>query len=277
MVYPRSSVASISPSDRFSEETLRAAFSSRVFGYPLFYFKSIGSTNDFAKKAASDGAEEGTLIISEEQIQGKGRLGRKWVSPPGAGIWMSLILRPPIQPFAMAKITLIAAVTTAVAINKATGLNAGIKWPNDIIIHGKKACGILTEMGIDSKGGQYVILGIGINVNTAQFPKEIKERATSLRKCLGQKVSRREVLIRTILEFEELYFDFIETNVFERILNVYRRKSVTIGKRVKVTGKGRDFSADAIDVTNNGELLVRKDDGEMMEINSGEVSIRGIS
>ena len=239
----------------------------------IYYFRTIGSTNDFAKERASEGAGEGTLVIAEEQTRGRGRQGRKWISPPGTGLWFSLVLRPGFSPSEAAGITPVAAVSVADSIEEVTGLPARIKWPNDILVGGKKACGILTEMGSDPGGSDYVILGIGINVNTDSYPEEIKDTATSLKECLGREVSRTEVLARTIGEFEKFYFDFVETKILARVLSAYRGKSATIGRRVEVAIKEGVLAAEAVDIADDGGLLIRKDGGEVLKINSGEVSL----
>ncbi len=257
-----------------TEESLRASLKTHSFGHPLYYLLTIDSTNDYAKRAAGRGASEGTLVVSEEQTKGRGRRGRSWFSPPGTAILMSLILRPELEPFETAGITLITAVAVSEAIFEVTELEAGIKWPNDIIIAGKKAGGILTEAGKDTDGRRYLIVGIGLNVNTGKFPEELRGKATSLRLCRGREVSRRELLIAVIAELERFYFNFIKTGRFSRIINRYREKSVTIGRRVKLIRAGREFEARAIDVTDKGGLLIKRDNGEIEEILSGEVSIR---
>ncbi len=254
-------------------ENLHEVLKSSALAKKIYYFRTIDSTNDFAKKTAFEGAGEGTLVIAEEQTRGRGRQGRRWVSPPGTGLWFSLVLRPGISPIEAAGITPIAAVSVAGAVEEATGLPARIKWPNDILIGGRKACGILTELGSEPGGSHYVVVGIGINVNTSSFPEEIKDTATSLKEALGREVSRTEVLARTIGEFEKFYFDFIETKSLARVLTAYRAKSATIGKRVGVAVKDGVLRAEAVDIAADGGLLIKKDDGELMKINSGEVTL----
>lgn len=264
----------MTPTPAFSENTLRAALSSSSFGQPLYYLQTIDSTNDFARREAARGAGEGTLVVSEEQTHGRGRRGRDWFSPPGTSILMSLILRPPLKPIEAAKITLITAVALAAAVRKVAGLETGIKWPNDLLLDGKKTAGILTEAGEDSDGRRYLVVGVGINVNTGEFPEELQDKATSLRLSLGRAVSRRELLIRVIAELEELYLEFIKTGRLTRTIDRYREKCVTIGERIRLIRSGREFEARAMDVTAAGGLLVKKDNGEIEEILSGEVSLR---
>ncbi len=256
-------------------ENLHELLKSSALAKKIYYFRKVASTNDFAKEKASEGAGEGTLVIAEEQTRGRGRQGRRWVSPPGTGLWFSLVLRPGISPIEASGITPIAAVSAANAIEEVTGLPARIKWPNDILIGGKKACGILTELGSEPGASHYVVVGIGINVNTSSFPEEIEDKATSLKESLGREVSRTEVLARTIGEFEKFYFDFIETKSLARVLTAYREKSATIGKRVEIAVKDGVLKAEAVDIADDGGLLIKKDDGEVLKINSGEVTLGG--
>ncbi|SHJ89378.1 biotin--[acetyl-CoA-carboxylase] ligase [Paramaledivibacter caminithermalis] len=262
--------------DILSRDELLIELESDRLGNDIHCFKTIDSTNNYAKKLALDGALEGTIVISEEQTGGRGRLGRHWVSPAGDNIYMSMILRPTIYPNEAAKITIIAAASIANSINKVTGLEAGIKWPNDIIIDNKKVCGILTEMSAELNNINYVILGMGVNVNIDKFPKEIDHIATSLKKALGTEVSRKEILINIVKEFEELYYNFINTGSLKKTVDICKKKSVTLGKIVNIINKNEIMIAEAIDITENGELVIRKDNGEIINIISGEVSVRGI-
>lgn len=262
--------------DILSKEELLIELDSNKLGNDIYCFKTIDSTNNYAKKLALDGAVEGTIVLSDEQTGGRGRLGRNWVSPYGANIYMSMILRPIIYPSEAAKITEITAATVANAINKVTNLETGIKWPNDIILDNKKVCGILTEMSAELNDINYVIVGIGINVNIDEFPEDIKNIATSIKKTLGSEVSRKELVINIMEEFEKLYYDFINTGSLQKTVDICKKRSVTLGKTVKIINKNKTMVAKAIDITENGELVIKKDDGEIINIISGEVSVRGI-
>ncbi|MDP8214066.1 MAG: biotin--[acetyl-CoA-carboxylase] ligase [Candidatus Euphemobacter frigidus] len=257
----------------FFEGELRALLQPGHFGIPLHFFRTIDSTNDFAKKIAGRGGPEGTLVVSEEQTAGRGRMGRSWISPPGTGIWMSLLLRPPFLPSQAPLITSLAAVAVAGSIRRVTGLPAGIKWPNDIIINDKKVGGILIELSAGERFVKYLIVGIGINVNTEDFPEEIREHATSLRISSGRKISRMEILISVLRELERLYSAALLSFDFKPILETYRSWSATIGRRITATRSGREFSALALDITPNGGLLIEKDTGGIEEIISGEVQL----
>ena len=237
----------------------------------LHYSLSIDSTSNLARTLAEEGAPEGTLVISEEQTSGRGRMGRSWVSPPGTGIWISIILRPKIFPDRATLITPLVAVALNRSIREATGLPAGIKWPNDILIRGKKAAGILTEISTGLASIRYIIVGIGINVNTSYFPEEIRGQATSLSLSSGRQISRLKILLSLLLELERQYLDFTRKKDFDSILLDYRRMSVTIGNQVSITVPDGKLTVEAIDITETGGLLIKSKDGIIEEIISGEV------
>ncbi|WIF95647.1 biotin--[acetyl-CoA-carboxylase] ligase [Caminicella sporogenes] len=263
--------------DILSRDELLIELKFSKFINDIYYFDTIDSTNSFAKKLALEGAKEGTIILSNEQTGGRGRLGRVWISPPCSSISMSLILKPLIRPWDAAKITEITAAAVAIAIEKVTNLDVNIKWPNDIIIQNKKVCGILTEMSAELDNINYVIVGIGINVNIDEFPDEIKEVATSLKKVAGKEISRKEIVINIVREFEKLYYSFIETGSLKETVEICKRKSATLGKTVKIINKSETIIAEAVDINDEGELLVRKENGEIISVISGEVSVRGIN
>lgn len=265
--------------DTLDANALEIDIKSKCFGKKIHHFDSIDSTNNTAKKMAAEGATEGTIIIAEEQTSGRGRLGRNWVSPKGTGIWMSMILRPNIGPMEATKITQITAAAVAIAIEKVTGCNVGIKWPNDIIINSKKVCGILTEMSAELNSVNYITVGIGINVNMdlLDFPEEIKEIATSIKACVGEKVYRRNIVKEILYEFEELYKDFIERKNIKKSIDICKKYSVTLGKEVKVKTKDRERIVEAFDLTEDGQLLIKNELGEIEKVLSGEVSVRGLA
>lgn len=263
--------------DILSTEELMIELENSKLGNQIHYFETIDSTNNYAKKIAQDGFEEGTIVLSDEQTGGRGRLGRNWVSPPGTGLWMSIILRPNIEPFEAAKITEIAAGAVAKAIDRLTDAEPGIKWPNDIIINKKKVCGILTEMSAELNYINFVVVGIGINVNTEEFPQGIDEIATSIKKATGMHISRKDLFLTIIREFEGLYYDFIEAGSLEKTIKICKEKSVVIGKKVRIINKDKVMIAEALDINKNGELVIRKENGEIINIISGEISVRGIN
>lgn len=263
--------------DILSRDDLLIELQNNKLGNDIYYFKTIDSTNNYGKKLALDGALEGTIVLSDEQTGGRGRLGRAWVSPPGTSISMSIILRPTIYPNEAAKITEITAAAVANAISRVTKLKTGIKWPNDIIINSKKVCGILTEMSAEINSINYVIVGMGINVNINEFPDEINNVATSLKKELNMEISRKELVINIVNEFEKLYYDFINTGDLSKTVEICKEKSVILGKMIKIINRNEIIIAKAIDIDENGELIIKKDDGEIINIISGEISVRGIN
>ena len=245
-----------------------------MFEKNIIYKEEIDSTNIEIKRQAKAGAPEGTLAIAECQTQGQGRRGRAWISPKGTGIWMSFLLRPEIQPEKAASLTLVAALAVSRAIEKETGLKAQIKWPNDLVINGKKICGILTEMSAEKDSIHYVVVGIGLNVNMENFPEELPF-ATSLL-IEGGRVYQKEPLIKAILrEFESCYTDFLETENLEKLLADYNKRLVNLDNQVQIIKDKEALLGTARGVNAQGELLVETKEG-IKKILSGEVSVRGV-
>lgn len=264
------------PETMYNKRELEQGLKTKTMGQSIYFYEETDTTNNRARELALEGAPEGTLVVAEKQTAGRGRRGKVWESPLGTGIWMSLVLRPQIAPAEASVLTLLCGLATAEAIEAETGLSAGIKWPNDILINGKKAVGILTEMDCEMSEVHFVIPGIGINVNTASFPPEIAEIATSLYLECGKTVSRRRLVHRVLERLEEHYETFLRTGSFAAMLEDYRKHCITLGKKVHVLGR-EPFFAEALDITPEGELLVRRaDNGKEEVVFSGEVSIRGV-
>lgn len=264
------------PETMYNKRELEQGLKTKTMGQTIYFYEETDTTNNRARELALEGAPEGTLVVAEKQTAGRGRRGKVWESPLGTGIWMSLVLRPQIMPAEASVLTLLCGLATAEAIEVETGLSAGIKWPNDILINGKKAVGILTEMDCEMSEVHFVIPGIGINVNTASFPPEIAEIATSLYLECGKTVSRRRLVHRVLERLEEHYETFLRTGSFAAMLEDYRKHCITLGKEVHVLGR-EPFFAEALDITPEGELLVRRaDNGKEEVVFSGEVSIRGV-
>lgn len=267
----------IQEGDSLNAEALGVELKSCSLVQKIEHFDSIDSTNTYAKNIASDGADEGTLVISDEQVKGRGRLGRSWTSPKGTGIWMSLILRPDIEPIHAAKMTQIAAAAMNESIIRTTGLEAGIKWPNDIILNRKKVCGILTEMSAELNTVNYIVVGIGVNVNVEEFPEEISQTATSLKIESGQTVKRKDIVVEFVKQFEILYNAYIKEGNLQKTLEYCRNNSVTIGQKVRIIHKNETLYGEAVDLNQDGELLVKFDNGEVKPVFYGEVSVRGLT
>lgn len=262
--------------DVLSEAELLSCLKTEWAGGRTVYFDATDSTNVQAKRLAEAHAPHGTLVVSDRQDGGKGRRGRSWASPSGVGIWMSLILRPEIAPSSASMLTLAAALAVREGIQEETGLSPLIKWPNDLVLNGKKICGILTEMSTELMEIQYVITGIGINVNQREFPSEIRDTATSLSLEAGR-CFRRSSLIAAILKaFEKDYTAFLKTGDLSLLLEEYNACLVNRGKEVCILDPSGEYRAVAEGIDESGSLLVTLPDGTRREIISGEVSVRGI-
>lgn len=249
------------------------------FGKSIYYKAEMDSTNNKAKELAREGAKEGTLVIADCQTGGKGRLGRSWESPAGTGIWMSLILRPKILPQYASQLTLIAGLGMCEAIQEVTGLEAKIKWPNDIVVNGRKVCGILTEMHAEMEGINYIVVGIGANVNMQIFPDDLPH-ATSLLLEGGQEYSRKAIIQSFLKKFEVDYNQYKQIPSLESMRARYEKQCITLHRKIKllkkVEGSVTEVVAQAIGITNEGALKVRYEDQTMEEVVSGEVSVRGL-
>lgn len=267
----------ISSPDLLTFEEIKEHLITNVIGQHIIHFDTIGSTNTKAKELADQGQKDGTVIISEEQTTGRGRLGRNWISPKYKGIWMSIILRPTIDPNHISKITQVCAAAVSLAMDEINIQNF-IKWPNDIVVNSKKVCGILTEMSCELNRINHVVLGIGINVNIddEDFPKEIKKIATSLKVESKNTISRKALVSKILNNFETLYKEFsIEGNA-QKSLEICREKSLLLGKNIDISRNNQIINVKAIDINDDGELIVEHSDGIKEKLISGEVSLKGI-
>lgn len=266
----------VEDADVITQAELKSILKTRWIGNRLEYFDETDSTNTRARKLAEEGAPHGTLVIADSQSSGKGRRGRLWTSPRGVGIWMSMLLRPDIAPVHASMLTLIAGMAVVRGVKESTGLDAMIKWPNDAVLAGRKICGILTEMSTEDETIRYVITGIGINVNIDEFPEEIRGTATSLKLELGKSIKRSPV-IRAVAEAFETYYDiFLETCDMSRLKEDYNRELANTGREVLVLDPRGQYEGTALGIDDEGSLLVRKRDGTVAPVISGEVSVRGI-
>jgi BirA family transcriptional regulator, biotin operon repressor / biotin---[acetyl-CoA-carboxylase] ligase len=267
----------VSSPDILTPEEIIPRLNTNFLGRNLIHFDTIDSTNIKAKELAALGEKDGTVIISEEQTSGRGRLGRQWVSPKNKGIWMSIILKPEINPIFASRVTLIAAAAVYRAAMQ-SGIKSLIKWPNDIVINNKKVCGILTEMSAELNKIHYLVIGIGINVNTEEidFPEELKASATSLKIEKGIAIDRKALAADILNNFELLYNEFLVDHSINTSVQICRENSVLIGKEVKIINGGTELKAKALDINDDGELIVEREDGKVEVVFSGEVSIRGL-
>lgn len=262
--------------DVLSEAELLSCLKTEWAGGRTVYFDATDSTNIQARRLAEAHAPHGTLVVSDRQDGGKGRRGRSWASPSGVGIWMSLILRPEIAPSSASMLTLAAALAVREGIQEETGLSPLIKWPNDLVLNGKKICGILTEMSTELMEIQYVITGIGINVNQREFPPEIRDTATSLSLEAGRSFRRSSLIAAILKAFEKDYEAFLKTGDLSLLLEEYNACLVNRGKEVCILDPSGEYRAVAEGIDESGSLLVTLPDGTRREIISGEVSVRGI-
>lgn len=265
--------------DKLEPVLIEHELQTSCIGRKTQYFASITSTNAIARELMVQDPAHGTLIIAEEQTQGKGRLGRSWISPFGTGIWMSIILTSDLKPSDAPKMTMIMAIAIVKAIEAETQIKVKIKWPNDIILDKRKLCGILTEMQADMDRIYWIIIGIGINVNQRadQFPDEISKIATSLYAHCGVKTSRIRLISRICNIFEALYEDFLFHQHLGSLLEEYKSLSITLGNQVEATSLAQNLVGRAENFDEDGALLIRTADGILHRIISGDVSVRGVN
>ncbi len=263
-------------SDMLSGERIREELRTKWAGSEVVYLDVTDSTNVQAKRLGEEGAPHGTLIVADKQEGGKGRRGRSWVSEPGVGIWMSVLMRPEISTVSVSMLTLVMAMATAKGIYEATGIESQIKWPNDLVLNKKKICGILTEMSTDQMEIKYVIPGTGINVGQESFPDEIKETATSLYLEAGIKYDRAKIIAKTMEALEEYYEIFAKTEDMSLLKDEYNKMLVNLGNEVCILAPTGDFRGISTGINATGGLMVRLEDGSETEVISGEVSVRGV-
>ena len=243
----------------------------------IVFFDETDSTNNRAKKAAEEGEESGTLFITECQTGGRGRRGRTWVSPAGSGIWMSLLLRPHISPESASMLTLVLAVAMVEAINEEVkDAKCYVKWPNDIVLNSKKISGTLTEMSAEMDAIHYVVIGIGINVNTTDFDESIKDMATSIYLETGTKVKRSSIIAAFSKSFKKYYEAFLETEDLTLLIDRYNELLINKGRTVKVIYANKELIGEALGINKDGELIIKTEDGASVAIRAGEVSVRGL-
>ncbi len=264
--------------DTFDRDSLVPLLNTKKLGRDqnLIILEEIDSTNEEIKRRTAGGAGEGLTIFADLQTRGKGRRGRTWVNPSGFNLAFSIMLRPPIPLEDASMITIISALSFAGAIRRITGEEALIKWPNDIVLHGKKTAGILTELVPSGDVPGYLILGTGINVNTPSFPEELKETATSLFLETGRHISRPELASECLNEFERRYEAFLKDKDLSGFKAEYESLCVNTGKEVFVLDPKGEYKGIAEGINNKGNLLVRREDGSLENIYAGEVSVRGI-
>ena len=260
------------PDTLLADDLLSLLGKTRVIGRDIQVFKQTTSTNDVMEKLARDGVREGVVVFAESQTRGRGRLGRKWLSPTHKGLWFSVLLRPDLRPQESTQLTVASAAALRRAIKSVTGLSADIKWPNDLLLGGKKVVGILTEMSAEVDRVRHVILGIGVDVNQEahEFPPELRKTATSLKIESGQTLSRAELATAILRELDADYAR-ICAGKFPAIADEWEAGCVTLGRNVTVLIGDRKFRGQAESLDEDGALLIRTEHGHLERIIGGDV------
>jgi len=262
-------------SDFLLANEIRERLETRVFGkQDIVYFQETDSTNLRAKSLADRGAPEGTVVIAESQTEGRGRRGRTWFSPAGEGIYVSVILRPALSPNEASRLTLLAAVAAAETLLHLTSLSVRIKWPNDIMVRGKKLAGILTQVSTEMDAVDYIVVGLGLNVNTPlkHFPADLRNSATSIQAEMNGPFPRIRLLRLYLERFEDRYEMFKQSG-FQPILERWKELSDIIGKRIRVDLLNHYCTGEVLDIDQDGILILREQDGTLQRILSGDVTL----
>ena len=256
-----------------ADDLLSRLGSTRVIGRDIRVFQETTSTNDVVEKLAHDGVKEGVVVFAESQTRGRGRMGRKWISPPGKGLWFSVLLRPNFHPQEATRLTIASATALRRAIVALTGLQPEIKWPNDLLIWGKKVAGILTELSAELDRVRHVILGIGVDVNPvpSDFPEAVRSIATSLKIASGRHVSRAELAVAILREFDHDYAR-VCSGQFASLADEWEEHCTTLGRQVSIRLGQREVRGCAESLSPEGELLVRTEHGHLERVVGGDVS-----
>jgi len=263
------------PANVLTQAEVGSGLTTQLFGREsYFYFREIDSTNNRAKALAAEGAPEGTVVVADMQTAGRGRRGRQWFSPFNQGIYVSVVLRPSLPLREISRISLVAAVAVAETLREEFGLDALIKWPNDILIDHKKIAGILSEAVIDTVGLEYMVVGIGLNINQdlSQFPADLRMPATSLRVEKNQAVARVKILQSLLLSLEHHYLRLLAGD-FESILIRARALSMVLGQQVRLETAEGFVIGKAVDINSDGYLMVVNPDGSVQAVMSGEIDV----
>lgn len=253
---------------------VKAGLRTEIIGQTIHCFRELPSTNDMAKLLAAIGAREGTVIVADSQTRGRGRRGREWVSPVG-GLWVSIITKPRISGKDAPKLTLMMSLVVAKTLNKLFNLETEIKWPNDVLVQGRKVCGILTETSIEVTTLNFAVIGVGINANFSlnDLPANLRDTTTSLREELRMEIDR-ESLLRALLEETERYYGMFTGGEQGAILAEWRRLSKFLGSYIEVLGAEEKLEGWAVDIDDDGALIVKLKDRTTRKIISGDVIVR---
>ncbi len=260
--------------DALTVDELAPGLSTLRIGCRIVSVPETGSTNQLAFQLADEGAADGTAVIAETQTGGRGRLGRRWESPPAVNLYCSVIIRPPIPPMHASQLTFLSAVAVSRAIEKSTGLGPRIKWPNDVLVNDRKIAGLLNEMNAETDTIHFVVLGIGVNINMerGQFPEGLRQPATSLLLESGKTVDRREFTRVLLSELDNLYDDYLR-NGFAGIRDEWLARSMLDGKRVRVSFGEGETTGEVAGIDNDGALLIKGSSGNIERVLAGDVTM----
>ncbi|MEC0232187.1 biotin--[acetyl-CoA-carboxylase] ligase [Paenibacillus alba] len=272
---PRKGYRLVSKPDRWQVSKLLSGLKTKVLGQKVHVYGAVDSTQTIAHALVASGAPEGTIVLAEEQTAGRGRMGRAWHSPPGKGIWMSMVLTPRVPVYFMPQLTLLSAVALCRSIQKVCQVEIGIKWPNDLLIKGKKVSGILLESSGEDERLKYVIAGIGISVNlkTEDYPEELRNIATSLAIESGQEISREHLVQAFLQEFEDLYALYMDKG-FAPIRLLWEALSVTLKRPIRTYSPSGPIEGIADSLDDSGALTVINANGEKIKIYSGDIELK---
>ena len=259
----------------YNKKIIEKYIQTKWAGKPVHFSDTIDSTNLWVQRLADEGAGHGTLCVAQYQSAGKGSRGRSWEAEKNSSIMMSLLLRPVFRPEDAARLTLVMGLSVAEAIREA-GFDAKIKWPNDVVVSGKKICGILTQMRLDGERIRDVVAGVGINVNVSSFPEELEDKATSLLMESGKIYDRAPIIGRVMTWFEKFYEAYETAGDLSGMKEEYEAVLVNKDERVRILESEGSVEGTARGITKTGELIIEKDDGTMMMVKAGEVSVRGL-
>lgn len=259
----------------FNEKTISNAIHTKWAGKTVHFAEETDSTNEWIKRLAAEQAPHGTVAAAEFQSAGKGRLGRSWTAPVGSSVMFSILLRPDFAPEIAPMLTLVMGLSVAQAVS-GLGLVPSIKWPNDVVLSRKKICGILTEMSLAGNRIDYVVIGTGVNVNIAEIPEELSDKATSLFLETGMEYDRCRVLGEVLSRFENNYEKFAASGDLSLLIEEYHSFLANRNQPVRVLDGEHPYEGKALGIDTGGELLVERSDGSVSRVNAGEVSVRGL-
>ena len=258
-----------------ADDLLSLVSDNKTVGRDIRVFERTSSTNDVVEKLARDGVKEGVVVFAEAQTSGRGRLGRRWLSPPRKGLWFSVLLRPDLRPQAATQLTVAAATALLRAIRDQSGIMPEIKWPNDILIKGRKVAGVLTELSAELDQIKHLTLGVGVdvNLNASEFPADLRKTATSLKIEAGHPIHRAELAAAILRELDRDY-ERIRMSLFDQIADEWEAHCTTLGRRVTIQIGDRILQGEAEALDDDGALLLRTQHGHLERIIGGDVSLQ---